>query len=488
MDLGIGYRRGFSRIYLTQFHGEYNSPSDAIQDLPNFSQGVAEDPGQGYETVESATEKSDSTTIEDDIDQKNKRNIVEYVQNQDRDLYHMKYKYESWSESEADVDGTRRNVHIPTANEVIVHWSNDGYLLFQGRTSDVDRAAEDLKERLDRNITFEKFEFDTDFFIWILYMTKKGEEIVGNLNLQNVFGGRLTDGESRTGLIRGSESEDTVQQLLQSILRGGDIISLRTVFKQNNLDFLLESRHPSSINIDFGHDLENIGGSVKMGVNLAAEYIDTYKKWDSLEPEQKYPEPSFLWGIHESAEDDDLNRIDDVVQEYSLKRAQAHMHAQRQSSDEATTEDLQNPRNEELFMGKSIADVLEIVESEIIEAKEVIPDQVDNIAREVAALANSRGGILVLGMADDGELVGLDDVRQADERVAGVIRESISPPVDVNIKRRSIASTDLLFVTVSEATETPRSVDGKYYKRIGTTVQELSPEELTRMVREGGEE
>jgi ATP-dependent DNA helicase RecG len=126
---------------------------------------------------------------------------------------------------------------------------------------------------------------------------------------------------------------------------------------------------------------------------------------------------------------------------------------------------------------------LETVESHVLEAKAKLPENIGDIAKEVAALANHKGGVLIIGLADDGTSVGLSDSRKADERVAGVITQSAEPPVNVEIMQRSVEDTDLPIVTVPQINNTPRSVNGLYYKRVGTTVQQLSPDELTQPIQ-----
>lgn len=126
---------------------------------------------------------------------------------------------------------------------------------------------------------------------------------------------------------------------------------------------------------------------------------------------------------------------------------------------------------------------METVESHVLEAKAKLPENIGDIAKEVAALANHKADVLIIGLADDGTLVGLSDSRKADERVAGVITQSAEPPVNVEIMQRSVEDTDLPIVTVPQINNTPRSVNGLYYKRVGTTVQQLSPDELTQPIQ-----
>jgi len=42
-------------------------------------------------------------------------------------------------------------------------------------------------------------------------------------------------------------------------------------------------------------------------------------------------------------------------------------------------------------------------------------DSIDSLAVEVSAMANSEGGLLVVGISDDAELVGVDDLHRLEE-------------------------------------------------------------------------
>lgn len=66
-----------------------------------------------------------------------------------------------------------------------------------------------------------------------------------------------------------------------------------------------------------------------------------------------------------------------------------------------------------------------------VEFKSDFPKQSDDIAKEMAALANSGGGILLMGVADDGSLPGIPNADQAGDRLAGLARFlRVSPEID----------------------------------------------------------
>lgn len=66
-----------------------------------------------------------------------------------------------------------------------------------------------------------------------------------------------------------------------------------------------------------------------------------------------------------------------------------------------------------------------------VEFKSDFPKQADDVSKEMAALANSGGGILLMGVADDGSLPGISNPDQASDRLAGFARFlRVSPEID----------------------------------------------------------
>ncbi|MDX6559117.1 MAG: hypothetical protein QOF72_2166 [Blastocatellia bacterium] len=66
-----------------------------------------------------------------------------------------------------------------------------------------------------------------------------------------------------------------------------------------------------------------------------------------------------------------------------------------------------------------------------VEFKSDFPKQADDISKEMAALANSGGGILLMGVADDGSLPGILNPDQVLDRLAGFARFlRVSPEID----------------------------------------------------------
>ena len=123
-------------------------------------------------------------------------------------------------------------------------------------------------------------------------------------------------------------------------------------------------------------------------------------------------------------------------------------------------------------------EVLERGESQVVEYKKEFPETARKVAKEVVALTNRSGGVLVLGVSDEGEIIGLDEPARTRERITGVINDNVDPIIDIRVEEHTVEESDILVVAIPEATQTPYTVDGVYYIRDDTSTRKLSPSEL----------
>ena len=84
--------------------------------------------------------------------------------------------------------------------------------------------------------------------------------------------------------------------------------------------------------------------------------------------------------------------------------------------------------------------------------------------KTVSAFANGSGGILVFGVADNDDIIGLTDIKSASEFVSQKIKERIDPLPEIFMELHKVdGDKDILTVKVMEGEETPY-----YYKGDGT--------------------
>ena len=119
----------------------------------------------------------------------------------------------------------------------------------------------------------------------------------------------------------------------------------------------------------------------------------------------------------------------------------------------------------------------------------------DELADELAAFANARGGMLVLGVAGETrQAVGVPEDRQEDvERyVSGIVRDSIEPPLYPDIRWYELPDATgrlqpVLRVEVERSLFVHRSPGG-YLRRVGGSRRRLETESLARLFQQRSQE
>ncbi len=142
---------------------------------------------------------------------------------------------------------------------------------------------------------------------------------------------------------------------------------------------------------------------------------------------------------------------------------------------------------------KELLDRIRLGEDSALELKDVrfTGDRVhapsrDSLADELAAFANGRGGVLVLGVDQTREIVGIpaDKLDAVESLVREVCNDSIKPPLAPFIERLSLPSTTgdiraVLKIDVDRSLFVHQSPGG-YFHRVGSSKRVMPPDYLAR--------
>ena len=108
----------------------------------------------------------------------------------------------------------------------------------------------------------------------------------------------------------------------------------------------------------------------------------------------------------------------------------------------------------------------------------------DDYLKWICGFANAQGGILYIGIKDNGDICGVQDAKKLMEDIPNKVRDMLGILVYVNKKEKE---EKVYLEIVTEAYPYPISYRGKYYQRSGATNQELKGASLDRfMLRKQG--
>lgn len=111
----------------------------------------------------------------------------------------------------------------------------------------------------------------------------------------------------------------------------------------------------------------------------------------------------------------------------------------------------------------------------------------NKLAEELVAFSNSKGGILIIGVSDYNDIVGIndDDIRRLNELIGNVINGNIKPPIYPMTEIKTIGDKKLLIIEIEDGNNKPYSTnEGIYLTKAGSDKRKISPEELRRLFAE----
>lgn len=115
--------------------------------------------------------------------------------------------------------------------------------------------------------------------------------------------------------------------------------------------------------------------------------------------------------------------------------------------------------------------------------------KVKNWLKSVSAFSNGIGGILIFGISDTDEVVGLEDVKSDSEFISQKIKERIDPFPKIKMLIHTVDGKNLIFLEVYKGYDTPYYYIGdgmmETYIRIGNESIVADVTELKRLVLNG---
>ena len=105
--------------------------------------------------------------------------------------------------------------------------------------------------------------------------------------------------------------------------------------------------------------------------------------------------------------------------------------------------------------------------------------------KTVSAYSNYNDGKIIFGIDYDGNIVGINDLKEECIRIENMINDSIDPAPRFHIDVKKEDGKDLIILTVERGEETPYYYNNKAYKRTDSSTLEVDRFELRRLVLKG---
>lgn len=147
---------------------------------------------------------------------------------------------------------------------------------------------------------------------------------------------------------------------------------------------------------------------------------------------------------------------------------------------------------------ESLVSRIQLGEDSTLELKQVflrgsrvIGPKRDDLADTLAGMANSKGGMVILGVSDkDNEVLGIpiEHLTAVEEWVSEMCNDSINPPLNALIRKVKLPDFEgkfvpIIYVDIASSNSVHSSPHG-YFRRIGSSNRKMGPELLSRIFQE----
>ena len=137
-------------------------------------------------------------------------------------------------------------------------------------------------------------------------------------------------------------------------------------------------------------------------------------------------------------------------------------------------------------MFHSLTELIEKIilgEDATIEFKREMPHR-NSLADEIAAFANTQGGVILIGVDDDRNIVGLElqELDRVEKTVVEICEDSIEPTVPIFTEKLRIDDKNILKIVVPRSLFVHKTSNG-YFTRQGSSKREMPTDQLARLLQ-----
>jgi len=130
---------------------------------------------------------------------------------------------------------------------------------------------------------------------------------------------------------------------------------------------------------------------------------------------------------------------------------------------------------------KELLAIIKSGEGTRVEFKSSLSD-LDRLGEIASSFTNSQGGVILIGVSDDRQIVGVDVGRQTVERIVDVIVDNSDPKIYPEVISKVIGAKHVIVIKVNESHDKPHLYQGRAFIRIGKNTKPMSRNEYERLL------
>ena len=109
------------------------------------------------------------------------------------------------------------------------------------------------------------------------------------------------------------------------------------------------------------------------------------------------------------------------------------------------------------------------------------------LAKEMVAFANSSGGVILIGVEDDGTISGVSKKSMGEEWISNISRNNVVPALNIETAKILVDGNEVLYIYVPKGKDKPYQTNkNQFLVRIGSTNRVATQFELLRLFQQGG--
>lgn len=313
----------FNGLYKTTVHGDGDiSPQDIVEKFSTYTPGSPNNPQMGFEVLDTADKLQQMPELSQETE--------EFA----KGLHVLRFVDEDWVEQWGfDEYGNEEIYFITNHDDVRIYWDyvND-VMMFKGSKQLLEQKHSDLMAAFAGVVDTEQIEFDFDFLLWLLYKQFQDEPLSSDFRIRNATrGSTVAETKDHMGVAPVRDSINVLRSvlLIAPVLSGKKIDSIRGNFLMENYQVVAEIEFGGKVHVHVTDTpLSSLSHLRRMGISLRflSQLVNLFTGWKRLDPEERYPPPSFFDDMAENAEEEGWGpRFDpeDVKQQYERKRQAA---------------------------------------------------------------------------------------------------------------------------------------------------------------------